>query len=124
MRVLTKSSVSLFEATSAGASDSQVVPAGSSCVVRGFSAEHVGLSSQSSNAVIEWRNGDSSGPVGIKYQMPFFGSFNIGVSFGSRNPTHYIEVPGIGVRFGDGLHLRVTIDVGSGLTVLVTTIYT
>ena len=126
MRPLSKAQVSLFEATSIGSTSSQVVAVGTGVLVRGFAAEPVGTSGQAGEAFVEWRDGDSSGPIGIKYQMPFQGGLeSFGTSFGSRNPTSYIEVPGLGVRFSDGLNITVTIATGGGgLQVMVTTIYT
>ena len=125
MRPLSKAQVSLFEATATGSTSSQVVAIGTGALVRGFSAEPIGSSGQTGEAVVEWRDGDSSGPIGIKYSVPFVGAIAVPTSFGVRNPTTYIEVPGLGVRFSGGLNITVTIESGGGgLQVMVTTIYT
>ena len=128
MRVLSSAKVAFFEKTGAGSGNSQIVPVGSLCDLRCFSATPSGDASQSGVAHVEFINGDSSGDVFIKYKVPFVGSFNFPPPSGPgilnmKAPNNLVSIPGIGVRFTDGMNVKITVDSGS-LDTQVQVIYT
>jgi hypothetical protein len=128
MRILSSARVAFFEKTGAGSANSQIVPVGSMCDLRCFSATPSGDASQFGVAHVEFINGDSSGNVLVKYRVPFIGSFNFAPPYGTgilnmKAPNNLVSIPGIGVRFTDGMNVKITVDSGS-LDTQVQVIYT
>ena len=108
MRVLSATRTSVIDATAD--SSTQVVATGNLCVLRAFSANGAGPYTQTGSSVITFHNGDDTGPILLKYAVPYNGDYASGAFvYNLRSPVVLIGVPGIGIRFTDGMALKVDI---------------
>lgn len=85
--------------------DHQIVPEGRLGVLRAFSCTYSVITT--GTGYIEFRNGTSSGTLVFKYAPPSRGMV---LNWGRTDPTILVEVPGIGIRFDDGINLKFVIS--------------
>jgi hypothetical protein len=123
MRILTKARTAFFEASSDG-DDSQVVAVGNLCVLRAFSATANGPATDSGDATFSFYDGDSaSDPLLLKYAVPYLGYYvSLGANYGLRSPTFFVPVPGIGIRFSNGMYVEY--DLTGALSAELQVVYT
>ena len=123
MRILTAAKTAFFQASSNGAS-SQLVASGNLCVLRAFSSTGYGPVADDGEATFSFYDGTSdSDPLLLKYAVPFLGNFSAGSkAYALRSPTFLIPIPGIGIRFSNGMYVKyaLTDSLSSELQVIYT----
>ena len=122
MRVLTPVKSYFYDFTATEAV--QAVPLGTLGVIRAFSAVPNGDNDQKGTANVAFRDGDdSSSDIVITYHVPYFGAYGTSESRVLRAPLFVVPIPGIGVRFSNGLNVTFTLtslDLDTSLQVFYT----
>jgi len=121
MRVLTPVTSSVIEYTTDA--NTQVVPVGELAVLRAFAAVPSGVATQDGSATVTFRSGTVSGDLMLTYEVPYNGIYVAGGnSLVLRSPLLVVPIPGIGIRFSDGMNVKfdVTGTLGTSVQVFYT----
>lgn len=109
MRVLTPIQSAFVNHSSDG--NTQVVSTGNLAVLRAFSATPDGLNNKLGEAVVKFRDGTVTGDVKLTYQVPYVSiAAAVTISYGVRTPCVLIPIPGIGIRFENGMNVELDVQ--------------